>query len=82
MKNIPDHDGNRIYDLWNASKTELRGQVGSSMWYFKTESGSFDINVYVILNVKAEHWASILKVVGSILAVFRHIFQLVRCGCT
>jgi hypothetical protein len=25
--------------------TELRGQVGSSMWYFGTESSSFDINV-------------------------------------
>ena len=29
----------------------------------------------------AEHWASIPKVVGSIPAVVRHIFQLARCGC-
>ena len=25
--------------------TELRGQVGSSMWYYATESSYFDINV-------------------------------------
>ena len=29
----------------NALPTELRGQVGSSMWYFGTESSSFDIDV-------------------------------------
>jgi hypothetical protein len=38
-------------------------KVGSSMWYFGTESSSFDIN------------ASIPKVVGSIPTVARQIFQ-------
>ena len=30
----------------NALPTELRGQVGSSWWYFGTESSSFDISVF------------------------------------
>jgi hypothetical protein len=36
LKNMPDHGGNRTYDLWNTSP------IGSSMWYFGTESSSFD----------------------------------------
>jgi hypothetical protein len=32
-----------------ALPTELRGQVGSSMWYFRTESSSIDINVMIWL---------------------------------
>ena len=36
LKNMPDHGGNRTYDLWNTSPinalpTELRGLVGSSV---------------------------------------------------
>ena len=60
--------------------TELRGQVGSSMRHFQTESSSFGINVIIRVAHLAEHWASIPKVVGSMPAVVRHIFQLARCG--
>ena len=50
LKNMPGHGGIRTYDLWNTSlpnalPTKLRGQVGSSMRYFGTESSSFDIIV-------------------------------------
>ncbi len=32
----------------NALPTELRGQVGSSVWYFGTQSSSFDISMFLI----------------------------------
>ena len=35
----------------NPLPTELRGQVGSSMWYFETQSGSFHVNVILKFNV-------------------------------
>jgi hypothetical protein len=34
--------------LPNALPTELRGQVGSSKWYFGPESSSFDTNVILL----------------------------------
>lgn len=51
---MPKHGGNRTYDLYKASPIlclliELRGHVGSTRWYFETDSSSFVINV--ILNV-------------------------------
>ena len=36
LKKYAWHGGNRTYDLWNTSP------IGSSMWYFGTESSSFD----------------------------------------
>ena len=49
-KNMPGYGGNRTYHPWNTSPMlcqlhELRDQVGSSKWYFGTESSSFDTNV-------------------------------------
>ena len=41
LKNMPDHGGNRTYDLWNTSPlpTELRGLVGSSIYViFRNDS--------------------------------------------
>ncbi len=32
--------------LVNALPTKLRGQVGSSVWYFRTQSSSFDISKF------------------------------------
>ena len=50
LKNMPDHGGNRTYDLWNTSP--MLCQLSYAVWsvrvcdrYFGTESSSFDINV-------------------------------------
>ena len=59
LKNMPDHGGNRTYDLWNTSPM-LRNI---------TYSNRPDRVAQL-----AEHWASIPKVVGSIPTVIRHIF--------
>ena len=52
LRNMPGHGGNRTYDLWNIRQpngllTELRGQNGSSMLYFGTESSFCDINAMI-----------------------------------
>ena len=54
LKNMPGHGGKRTYDLSveyqpNALPTELRGQVGPSMWYFGIESSAFDINCNLVI---------------------------------
>ena len=57
LKNMPDHGGNRTYDLWNTSR---------NITYSNRQDRVSQL---------AEHWASSPKVVGSIPAVVRHIFQ-------
>ena len=42
---MPDHSRNWTYDLFNALPKELRGQIGSSTWYFGTESSCFNMNL-------------------------------------
>ncbi len=39
------------FAIANALPTELRGQVGSSVWYFGTQSNSFDICVGLKNNI-------------------------------
>ena len=59
LKNMPDHGGNRTYDLWNTSP--MLCQLSYAVW---------SVRVVIFRN-----WASIPKVVGSIPTVVRHIFQ-------
>ena len=61
LKNMPEHGGNRTYDLWNTSP--MLCQL------------SYSNRPDRVAQLAAEHWASIPKVVGSIPTVFRHIFQ-------
>ena len=72
LKNMPDHGGNRTYDLWNTSPMlcQLSYAVRSVRVCDITYSNRPDRVAQL-----AEHWASIPKVVGSIPTVVRHIFQ-------
>ena len=72
-ENMPDHCGNRTYDLWNAwiqTKTlHYKHHFHLSFFQIITYSKRPDR-----INQLAEHWASIPKVVASIPTVVRHIF--------
>ena len=86
LKNMPDHGGNRTYDLWNTSP--MLCQLSYAVWSVRVCDIDRKYHKYVIViqNITysnrpdlvaqlAEHWASIPKVVGSIPTVVRHIFQ-------
>ena len=68
LKNMPDHGGNRTYDLWNTSP--MLCQLSYAVWSVR------------VCDISEQNWASIPKVVGSIPTVVRHIFKLARCGYT
>ena len=77
LENMPDHGGNRTYDLWNTSP--MLCQLSYAVWSVRV----CDISEQkATVEQLAEHWASIPKVVGSIPTVVRHIFKLARCGYT
>ncbi|CAB4018646.1 chromodomain-helicase-DNA-binding 8-like, partial [Paramuricea clavata] len=65
LKNMPDHGGNRTYDLWNTSP--MLCQLSYAVWSVRlcdiTEQNLVRPDHVAQL---AEHWASIPKVVGSI----------------
>ena len=84
LKNMPDHGGNRTYDLWNTSP--MLCQLSYAVWSVRVcdisklnlvpsismlSNNNHDFSVYDVI----VWWASIPKVVGSIPTVVRHIFQ-------
>ena len=83
LKNMPDHGGNRTYDLWNTSP--MLCQLSYAVWSVRF---CCEVSISVPRSILfrgiacsnrpdrvAEHWASIPKAVGSIPTVVRHIFQ-------
>ena len=70
LKIMPNHGGNRTYDLWNTSP--MLCQLSYAVWSVREYSYSNPPDRVAQL---AEHWASIPKFVGSIPTVVRHIFQ-------
>ena len=89
LKNMPDHGGNRTYDLWNTSP--MLCQLSYAVWSVRVcdiSEQNLVPSISMLSNNNhdftnrpdrvaqlAEHWASIPKVVGSIPTVVRHIFQ-------
>ena len=83
LKNMPDHSGNRTYDLWNTSP--MLCQLSYAVWSVRVcdiSEQNLVPSISMLSNNNhdrvaqlAEHWASIPKVVGSIPTVVRHIFQ-------
>ena len=74
LKNMPDHGGNRTYDLWNTSSMLCQMSYAVETTYSNRPDRVAQLE---------EHGASIPKVVGSIPTVVRHMFQACpRCGYT
>ena len=49
LKSLPDHGGNQTCDVWGTSPMlhQLSYEAKSvRVWYFRTKSSSFDINVF------------------------------------
>ena len=91
LKNMPDHGGNRTYDLWNTSP--MLCQLSYVVWSVRVcdisernlvpsismlSNNNHDFSVYGVI----VWWASIPKVVGSIPTVSGIFFKLARCGYT
>ena len=73
LKNMPGHGGNRTYDLWNT-----RPMLCQLSYAFMSVRNITYSNRLDRVAQLAEHWASIPKVVGSILTGI--FFKPARCG--
>ena len=82
LKNMPDHGGNRTYDLWNTSP--MLCQLSYAVWSVRVCDISEQNLVPSIsmLSNNNHDWASIPKDVGSIPTVSGIFFKLARCGYT